>query len=305
MSARPTELGPGPYRIHAAADLSGVNAATLRAWERRYGVPVPRRTASAYRLYTVEDVAQIRRMRELVDQGIAPAEAARSVRAPALPPEVSASADGIESMRERLVAAAERFDPVAMDAEIARASMLLDAQTLYERVISPVAVEIGARWESGALSVAQEHLVSERIEFALRATLRSLERPDGPTVVLACVDGEQHVIGMLGAALRFAANGARVVVLGATTPPEAIADAVARIAPRVVALSVTIAPPSARARQLFRAYAQACGDVRWVVGGSAAEHVRTAVNVAGGELAIGPASAWHTHVREWLRATRR
>ena len=54
--------GAGPFRINVAAELCGVPAATLRAWERRYGIPVPRRTPSAYRLYTAEDVEQINRV---------------------------------------------------------------------------------------------------------------------------------------------------------------------------------------------------------------------------------------------------
>lgn len=302
--SRPPEIGPGPYRIHAAAELCGVNPATLRAWERRYGVPVPRRTAAAYRLYTVEDVDQIRRMRELVEQGVAPAEAARTVREPAAlgGPSAGATGDGIEATRIRLLAAAERMDSAAIDAELARASMLLDAQTLYERVVSPVAVEIGRRWEEGEISVAHEHLVSERLEFALRAALRSVERPDGPTVVCACVDAEQHVIGLLGAALRFAGNGAHVVLLGSTTPPAAIASAVERLSPRLVALSATVVPPSPKA--LFRAYGEACGATRWVVGGDAAEKVKAAVEQAGGEIALGLASAWQPHVRDWLRPAR-
>ena len=63
------------------SQLTGVSTATLRAWERRYGVPTPARTASAYRLYSEGDVALIRRMSDLVRQGVAAAEAARSVLA--------------------------------------------------------------------------------------------------------------------------------------------------------------------------------------------------------------------------------
>ena len=68
------------YRIRAVADLTGVSTATLRAWERRYGVPTPSRTASAYRLYGDDDVALVSQMRDLVESGVAPAEAARVLR---------------------------------------------------------------------------------------------------------------------------------------------------------------------------------------------------------------------------------
>lgn len=297
-------VGGGPYRIQVAAELSGVPAATLRAWERRYGVPVPRRTASAYRLYHAEDVEQIRRMRVLVEEGVSPAEAARVVRGtPALPedlapPEVS-NVDGVDLARARLLSAAQRFDAATIDRELARLSMLIDAISLYERVISPLLVEIGRRWDDGTLTVASEHLLSERLEYAMRAALRTLERPEGPLVLFACIDREQHVLGMLGAALKLAASGAHVVVLGAMTPPQAIAEAVASMSPRLVGLSACIVPQTARA--LMRAYGQACNGTPWVVGGTSAAKLESAVLEAGGFVALGNAHEWQSQIRDWLR----
>jgi DNA-binding transcriptional MerR regulator/methylmalonyl-CoA mutase cobalamin-binding subunit len=301
------QASPGPYRIQIAAELSGVLPATLRAWERRYGVPVPRRTASAYRLYTVDDVELVRRMRKLVDGGIAPAEAARSVLASAAPVAANDSAptgggDGLDLAQARLLAAAQRYDADAIDAELTRLSMLVDAQTLYEKVLGPVVVEIGKRWADGTLSVAQEHLLSERIETTLRAAVRTLERRDGPLALLGCIESESHVIGLLGASLRFATSGARVTLLGAVTPPSAVADAVASLAPRVVGLSVASKPKNARA--LFAAYAKACGSTQWVVGGGAIASVEDAVVDAGGIVAHGPATQWQANVRDWLRGAR-
>ena len=71
----------GKYRIHAVAEMTGIPAATLRAWERRYGVPEPRRTESSYRVYSDADVELIRHVRELCEQGMAPSEAAKLVMA--------------------------------------------------------------------------------------------------------------------------------------------------------------------------------------------------------------------------------
>lgn len=297
----------GPYRIQIAAELCGVLPATLRAWERRYGVPVPRRTASAYRLYSADDVELVRRMRELVQRGVSPAEAARTVLASAAPVAANdivpaSGGDGLELARARLLAAMQRYDASAIDAELTRLSMLVDAQTLYEKVLGPVVVEVGQRWHAGTVSIAQEHLLTERVEASLRTALRTLDRPDGPLALLACVEAESHVIGLLGAALRFAAGGARVVMLGAVTPPSAIADAVATMSPRVVGLSVATTPRNAGA--LFKAYAKACGTTPWVVGGAAVKNVESAVLEAGGIVAAGTATDWQGQVRDWLRGVR-
>jgi len=74
------------------------------------------------------------------------------------------------------------------------------------------------------------------------------------------------------------------------------------MAPRLVGLSVSVAPPNARA--LLRAYGKACGSTPWVTGGAGAEGLEPAIESAGGIAAVGPSSAWSTHIREWLRSAR-
>jgi hypothetical protein len=94
------------------------------------------------------------------------------------------------------------------------------------------------------------------------------------------------------------------VVLGATTPPSAVADAVRSMAPRLVGLSLSQPMPLASARALFRAYGKACGSTPWVLGGAATAELRLAVEAAGGIAAIGPSSAWSAQIRDWLRSAR-
>ncbi len=69
----------GRFRINRVAETTGIPEATLRAWERRYQVPKPSRTPSGYRLYSADDVAQVRKMRELCDAGVSPADAAKEI----------------------------------------------------------------------------------------------------------------------------------------------------------------------------------------------------------------------------------
>ncbi len=243
-------------------------------------------------------------MRALVDSGVSPSEAARMVLT--APPPVAndvqpspSMADALALARSRLLSATQRYDAAALDAELTRLSMLVDAQTLYEDVIAPLVVEVGQRWHDGTLSVAQEHLLTERLESTLRGALRALERRDGPLVLLACVESETHVLGLLGAAVQFAAAGARVVVLGAITPPAAIADAVRSMAPRVVGLSVATVPRDPAA--LFTAYARACEGTPWLVGGAAAAVLGATIANAGGVVVRGPAAEWQPQIRFWLR----
>ena len=288
-----------PLRIQAVADQTGVQAETLRAWERRYGVPAPRRTASAYRIYDAADVAEIVEMRDLVAQGVRAAEAAsvvsgrRSERA-AVPYD---SEIGRRSAIDRIVDATLRFDSVGLDVELAAAELL--GEGAFDRVMAPALVRIGELWASGALSVAHEHFASDRIASLLRTHLRvaSPATDMGKVVLLACFDEDQHGISLLAVALRFASWGYRPVVLGARTPPEALGHAVRAVRPALVALSTTIATPDRSTRALVRAYARAIGDVPWIVGGAAAEKLGATIEAEGGIVARTPIVDLHKILR--------
>src|SRR6187455_607622 len=67
------------YTIKRVSEMVGVPVATLRAWQRRYGVVNPGRSDSGYRLYGARDIAVLRRMQSLVASGWSPKEAAAAV----------------------------------------------------------------------------------------------------------------------------------------------------------------------------------------------------------------------------------
>ncbi len=276
------------YRIQAVSEQLGVPAATLRAWERRYGVPSPARTASAYRLYGDADVEVIRTMRDLVQGGMAPAEAARLVLAqrPAQGVGEGEDEDAYTSACNRIVEATHAFDPDALLLELGRALALGPAVSIFERTIGPALTRIGDLWHAGKITIAHEHLASQTIAGTLNDLLRLTQPVDGARrVVLACFAEEDHQLGLYGVALRFAAWGFRGVMIGARTPPAALGRVVESIRPDLVALSVTVPPEPPRARELVDAYADACRGTVWVVGGKASEEVRPWVDARGGLVA--------------------
>lgn len=277
----------GRYRIQSVAEMTGVSAATLRAWERRYGIPAPRRTASAYRLYTEQDIELIKRVRELCDGGIAPSQAAQMVLATRSSREefTHLEVDTHELAVQKIVAAVEKFDADMIEAAVKHALFLGSATALFDKVFGPALQQIGQRWHEGSIGIGQEHLASEIIGNALRYILR-LAQPEAPdkTAVLACFADEEHVAPLYGVALRFTEWGFRTVVLGARTPPQAIRHAVAEVHPDIVGLSLTIVPPAYRVRELIDGYGDACGKTPWLVGGAGADRVRELVEARGGLL---------------------
>lgn len=288
----------GRYRIQAVAEMTGVSAATLRQWERRYGIPSPDRTDAAYRIYGEGDVDHVRRMVALSTAGVSPSEAARLIkaedaeriaRAKAATPASETLLDDLDpyvEARRSLIETIEHYDFEGL-AELSRKLMYLgSAVSIFERVIAPTMREVGQRWHAGTMSVAQEHLASEIVGQLLHQMLGIVQPEDADLVaVLGCFAEDTHTLPLYGVAFRLAQWGYRTVVLGARTPPSAIASTVPAIEPTVIGLSVTIAPPELEARRLLRAYAEAAGDVPWMVGGRGVRPIGQLVQAEGGFVA--------------------
>ncbi|MFO0552564.1 MAG: MerR family transcriptional regulator [Polyangiaceae bacterium] len=278
------------YRIQTVAQLTGIPAATLRAWERRYGFPAPGRSSSAYRLYSDRDVELVKRMRQLIESGIAPNEAAKNLLEANKDQPVSAlevAEDPYELAITRIVSAAKRLDTGALNMEIRRALLLDSGLTAFERVLRPALIRIGDLWHAGEISVASEHFASHLITAATLDLLRLVSVPtDAPTVLMACFAEEQHVLPLYGASLELASWAYRPVIVGARTPPNAIARSIEALQPDLVGLSVTTVPqPPSVARELVDAYADACKGVPFIIGGLGVTALEGWIRARGGLVA--------------------
>lgn len=295
------------YRIQAVSETTGIPSPTLRAWERRYGVPTPDRTGKGYRLYSERDIEMLTRMRDLCDSGMSASDAARLVGDFFSPSEepVATPGEPHEIAVQRIVQAVERFDPELLDREIRVAMTMGSASTIFEQIFSPAMRIIGDRWHAGHLSISQEHLATEAISRSSR-NLLDIVQPGGSarTVILACWAEEQHALPLYGVAFRLAQWSYRCVVLGPRTPPQAIADAVDRLNPEAVGLSLTLAPPMEQLAVQAREYALATRGTRWLVGGSGVVDARPVLTAAGAIVFQGDAEALRRELSTPLPARR-
>jgi methanogenic corrinoid protein MtbC1/transposase-like protein len=237
------------YRIGLVAKKVGVAAHTLRAWERRYGSLSPGRMAGGGRLYSDDDIVRLRLLKQLTEQGHAIGSIA------ALPSQElvrMAGASGprndltiplerlaVEVMHERFLGAIVAFDVTAASRVLSHASMVMSPRDLVCDLLGPLFHEIGARWERGELTVAHEHAASNLLRTELGTLLRSASNGQtGRTLVAATLPGEQHEFGALLASLLAAANGYRVVYLGANLPAADIARAAREAHAQLVLLSM-------------------------------------------------------------------
>ena len=215
---------PALLRIGELSRRLGVSDHVLRAWERRYGLLRPVRSAGGFRLYSEADLDRIRRMQVYLTQGLSAAEAAqaaideeRSVRTIADPGEVQ-HRDRLTDAAETLTLALDAFDEAAAQAVLDRLLGTLTVETVLRDVLLPFLHELGVRWERGAVSVAQEHFASNVIRGRLASLARGWGHGHGPEAVLACVPDELHDIALLAFGIVLNRNGWRIGFFGASTP---------------------------------------------------------------------------------------
>jgi DNA-binding transcriptional MerR regulator len=223
-------------RIGELSKRTGVSAESLRAWERRYGLLRPTRSAGGLRLYSLDDLERVRMMRAHLAAGLAAAEAARLATAPDEEDARSAGTDPTR-LRAALAAAVDRFDEAAAQALLDRAVAALSVDALLLELVLPYLHELGARWERGEVSIAQEHFASGLLRGRLLGLARGWGLGVGPTALLACLPGEFHDLGLIAFGLALRARGWRIVFLGADTPSETIDTAAREIDPALVVLS--------------------------------------------------------------------
>src|SRR5690242_12767983 len=129
--------------IRVMAELTGVNPITLRAWERRYGLLKPHRTATGHRLYNAGHVELVRRVVALTGQGI-PIGRVRDALGTAA--KAAATADPWGEPVELMAAAITRFDEEELDRLYDEAMAVHPVELVTRRLLLPLLARLGERW---------------------------------------------------------------------------------------------------------------------------------------------------------------
>jgi MerR family transcriptional regulator, light-induced transcriptional regulator len=233
------------YNTAAVVQRTGVPATTVRAWERRYGYPMPAREAGGQRLYSEREIEGIRWLNDQTTQGVAISRAIAMLRSGYGGPEPSASRAAataprsFASLRSEILNALLALDPRRAEAVLSEAFALFSVEDVCLQLFEPLLVEVGDRWHAGELSVAAEHYITSFIRSRLFALLHAYQRPEveGPLVFTACAPDEWHEIGIVLVSIFLARRGVAVRYLGPNLPLDALAELVAQQHPSVVALS--------------------------------------------------------------------
>jgi MerR family transcriptional regulator, light-induced transcriptional regulator len=258
------------WSVASAARVVGVAPSTLRTWHRRYGLGPSERTGGAHRRYVSEDISRLLVMRRLTREGMPSAEAARAalvaVFPAASPPAsvvaavVALTAGGIPSYHKTSgegggrVVGLPSLPPPAR--QLARMALALDTLSClglireqllahgviatWDRILTPLLVAVGSRWERTGSGVEVEHALSHCVITALQEiTIRALDRgkpASSRPVLLAASAAESHTLPLFAVAAALAERNVRSVMLGARVPVTALGESMRRVGPAAVFL---------------------------------------------------------------------
>lgn len=287
-----TTLAPSPneklFTIGTVSRLTGVGSITLRAWERRYELIQPVRKQSGHRLYTRRHIDQINRITALTAQGMRMSQIQPEML------EVEAQREQMtepapDQWRERLdslTAAIVNFDEDGLEEVYNEALSLYPIELVTRKLLRPLLIELGLRWEVRKGSVAEEHFFAFYLRNKLGARFHHRPRKSqGHRLLLAALPGEYHEIALLLFALAAAEQGYRLTCLGANMPFPELAQVATRTSSDAVVLSGSIEPGKAILGTDLANMVSAC-QVPVFIGGQASVYACDAI-IKAGAIALG------------------
>ena len=240
MPSKPSGEVEEKLTVAAVARRIGVAPATLRTWDRRYGLGPSAHVEGEHRRYCPRDVAKLTTMRRLIVAGVTPSEAAEQAKLVDDEVEVKTLVKEFE-VREDVVnaiyAALQVFDRQFVEEILTHEISKYGVEGAWSDVIVPTLFQIGQDWENDQKGIEVEHLFSEILTRTMHNRIVELRNPVNPRpVLLAAVGEELHSLPIYALAAALCERNIQTYVLGARTPLGALSAMVSRCAPPAIFL---------------------------------------------------------------------
>ena len=226
--------------VAAVARRIGVAPATLRTWDRRYGLGPSAHESGEHRRYCPADLARLTLMRRLITSGVSRCDAAAQAKSH----KGSINLETIVTdyvVREELVTAlhkaAKGLDKKFIEAALRKDLAQYGVEQSWSEVIVPLLLIVGNEWEASGDGIEVEHLLTEVLKGILREHVEDIRKPvNAHPVLLASVGEEVHSLALHALAAALAERKIETYFLGARTPLEALSAMITRSAPPAVFL---------------------------------------------------------------------
>jgi DNA-binding transcriptional MerR regulator len=209
------------YSIKDLEKLTGIQAHTIRIWEKRYQLVRPQRTLTNIRVYSDDDVKRLLNVALLNHNGLKISKIAKlndqEINAGVL--DVTSDAYNTDNQIDSLVVAMVELSEKNFDAVLSKLINELGFEETIIRVVYPFLIKTGILWQTGNINPAQEHFVTNIIRRKFFVAIDALGNENkGPKFILYLPEGEYHEIGMLFYCYILKQNGFQPIYLGQSVP---------------------------------------------------------------------------------------
>jgi len=209
------------YSIKDLEQLSGIKAHTLRIWEQRYNLLSPKRTDTNIRYYDDADLKLILNVAVLNSNGFKISKIA-AMSPVDISEEIIKLTDRSLDYNDQIQALTicmiemdeDRFEKV-----LSTIILKMGFEDTVLNVVYPFLTKIGVLWQTGSISPAQEHFISNLIRQKLIVAIDGeLSNSLGKTFMLFLPEGELHELSLLFSSYLIKKYGHKVIYLGQSTP---------------------------------------------------------------------------------------
>ena len=211
------------YFIKDIENITGIKAYTLRIWEQRYGILVPKRTETNIRYYEQDDLKYMMNIAILNANGIKISRIAQMERDEVQRKTLSISENnsGQQSQISTLSTAMFDFDEKEFNKTLSINILQLGMEQTTTQIIFPFLQHVGILWLGGSIHIAHEHFITNLIKqrmFVAIDQVNVIPNSDAKKYLLFLPNGENHELSLLFASYLLRANGQHVIYLGTSTP---------------------------------------------------------------------------------------
>lgn len=211
------------YTIKDIEKMSGIKAHTIRIWERRYGLVIPKRTDTNIRYYSDENLRELLNISILNKNGMKISNIAELDKDEIDKRVVSLleSSQKYDHVIDSMLLSMLKIDEFALDKSFNKALKEYGFEQLIEDIIFPLLERIGVLWQANAITPAHERFLSNILRHNFIVAIDKevpLTKNENNKIIFFLPEGELHEFGLLFYSYIARVKGYEVIYLGTSIP---------------------------------------------------------------------------------------
>ncbi|MFA9555684.1 MerR family transcriptional regulator [Evansella sp. AB-rgal1] len=276
------------YNIKAVSKMLDMPTVTIRSWENRYNAVIPKRTDSGHRVYTEEDIEDLKWIKKQLDEkGLKVSQSVKLLhKMKKDTKEIITKEDISTAPKEAFLYTGVHIKKIyeaVKNGDAESCNTLLDLcfsqfhyREVFFSIVPPLMQQVGDDWENGKLSVAHEHMISNIVYQRFSHFFRIFPiSPKLPKVIALCPTGEDHQLGLLLFSLFLRENGFEVIYLGPNTPLEGLREIMEQQDVKLVCFSISKPILNTTVENFISEMIKYNDSLQFIIGGTGVKETNT------------------------------